>query len=287
MTSAGGRLSGRRILVTGADGFIGRRLVRLLEARGAEVQRLDARRPKPPDPPADLIFHLAGLANASRCDEDPAGAFEANVALVQRMLEYCQAHRVGVFVLPSTGLIYGDRLKRPAREEDAPRVGGLYPSTKLAAEALLAGACARFRMAGVAARLGNVYGPGVSDATVAGKVIAQLKKRLVPKVRDPRPVRDFLFVDDAAEGLIRLASATRFGEILVVNVSTGRGASVADLIEAGRRAAGLPARRVPPARGPALVLDNRRLVRLTRWRPSTSLRQGLAACLQATDGQNP
>lgn len=284
MTSEAGRA--RRALVTGADGFLGRRLVRLLEERGVAVQRLDARR-RPPAPSGapEALYHLAGLANASLCDADPTGAFEANVALVSRMLEYCRVHGVPTFVLPSTGLVYGAAVKGKASETRVPQPSGMYAATKLAAESLLAGACARFGLAGACARLGNLYGPGVSEATVAGTVLAQLQKGLEPKVRDPRPVRDFLFVDDAAEGLLRLSRAAVPGSSLVVNVSTGRGASVAELLEEARRAAGLPPAKMKLGRGPALVLDNRRLARLTRWRPGTSLREGLRACLEPDHAQ--
>jgi UDP-glucose 4-epimerase len=243
------------------------------------VEALDARKPCPPKRPADYFFHLAGMADASKCEADPKAAREANVALTGRMLGYCRRHRVGVFVLPSTAHVYGTALKRPARETDAPRPGGAYVKTKLAAEALLAKACARGRLAGAAARLANVYGPEVSAATVAGTVIAQLKKGREPKVRDLSPVRDFLFVDDAAEGMIRLALAARPGKRLLVNVGTGRGVSVARLVETARRAAGRRPRAAKSPKGSSLILDNRRLARLTRWTPPTSLRRGLAACL--------
>jgi nucleoside-diphosphate-sugar epimerase len=250
-----------------------------LEKRGFSVETLDARKPRPPRLPADYLFHLAGMADASKCEADPKAAHEANVALTGRMLDYCRRHRVGVFVLPSTAHVYGTALERPARETDAPRPGGAYVKTKLAAEALLAKACARGRLAGAAARLANVYGPGVSAATVAGTVLAQLRKGREPKVRDLTPARDFLFVDDAAEGLIRLGLAARPGKCLVVNVGTGKGVSVARLVETARRAAGRRPRAIKAAKGSSLVLDDRRLARLTRWTPPTSLRRGLSACL--------
>ena len=266
-------------MVSGAGGFLGRRLTRRLKQLGVSVESLNARRPAAPKRPADYFFHLAGQADASKCEADPKAAHEANVALTGRMLDYCRRHRIGVFVLPSTAYVYGSVLKRPARETDAARPQSRYPKTKIVAEALLAKACARGKLAGVSARLSNVYGPGMRAATVAGTVIAQLKKGREPKVRDLSPVRDFIFVDDAVEGMIRLASAARRGRFLAVNVSTGKGVSVARLAETARRAAGRSPRAVAAANGPALILDNRRLARLTGWRPKTSLRRGLAACL--------
>ncbi|MBI5631813.1 MAG: NAD-dependent epimerase/dehydratase family protein [Elusimicrobia bacterium] len=259
MTSAAGSA-----LVTGAGGLIGRRLASIL----VNAERLDARNLPAGGGKARALFHMAGLTSASACEENPAAAYEANVALFQRTLEHAVRRGVSTIVFPSSGLVYGEALLRPALESDLPRPGGYYAATKLAAEALLLGACRRWGLAGVAARLSNVYAEDMRPDTMFGAVFAQLRAGKEPRVRDLSPVRDFLHVGDAAEGLRRLAAVARPGEMLAVNLSTGRGFSVGQAVELARRAFGLPERLLPSqGKGPTLVLDNSLLFQLTGWRP--------------------
>jgi UDP-glucose 4-epimerase len=230
---------------------------------------------------------MAGLADAGACQRDPALARRLNVDLVAEAL----AALAGVpcaFVFPSTGIVYGDGLPRPAREDDPLLPGAEYARGKIAAEGLVRAACAGGPLRGAIARLSNIYGPGGGENTVLGRVLAQARRGEPLRVWDESPVRDFLYVTDAAEGLIRLglaACALRAGEegCLTANLSTGAGTRIGALLDLGAElfhTSRLPQEREPgPAdRASSLVLDNSRLAALTGWRPGIALADGLRRC---------
>lgn len=311
----------RRAVVFGACGFLGRAVTRQLLASGAQVLGIDTR-PWPGALPdamgtsyshnaegstalaqardflnqaADVFpgpagfFHLAGLADAGACQRDPALAQKLNVDLVAEALS-ALSDVACAFVFPSTGIVYGDQLPRPAREDDPLLPLAEYARGKIAAEGLVRTACATGRVRGAIARLSNLYGPDGGENTVLGRLLAQVRAGGPLQVWDESPVRDFLHVADAAEGLIRLGLAANALErpegaeegrrALTANLSTGLGTSVAALIDLCAElfhTPRLPQEREPDpaARASSLVLDNSRLMALTGWRPQLDLRQGL------------
>lgn len=228
------------------------------------------------------FFHLAGLADAGACQRDPALARRLNVGLVAEALT-ALADTPCAFVFPSTGIVYGDQLPRPAREDDPLLPQAEYARGKIEAEGLVRAACASGRICCAIARLSNLYGPGGGENTVLGRILAQARAGGPLRVWDESPVRDFLYVADAAEGLIRLglaANALKSPEGATANLSTGVGTSVGALIDLCAElfhTPRLPQEREqdPAAQPSSLVLDNSRLAALTGWRPQTDLRLGL------------
>lgn len=304
-----------RAVVFGSLGFLGREVVRLLLDSGTQVLGIDTR-PYAGTLPSgyahsdkaaaaldeaaaflanaagpSAFFHMAGLADAGACQRDPALAQKLNVDLVAEALDALSGVRCA-FVFPSTGIVYGDGLPRPAREDDPLLPRAEYARGKIAAEALLRQACgqgspADTPLSGAIARLSNLYGPGGGENTVLGRILAQARRGEPLQVWDESPVRDFLFVADAAEGLIRLglaACAEKDGPCLTANLSTGVGTRIGGLIDLCAElfhTSRLPQEREPdPAKAASsLVLDNSRLAALTGWRPEIDLARGLRHCI--------
>jgi len=303
-----------RAVVFGSCGFLGREVTAQLLQAGAAVLGIDTR-PWPGEAPrgythsaagaaalpqaraflagghgAALFLHLAGLADAGVCQREPELARALNVDLVREALEILGGTRCA-FVFPSTGIVYGDGLARPATEDDPLLPAAEYARGKIEAEALVrrASEATPGLLCGAVCRLANLYGPESGANTVLGRVLSQARAGGPLQVWDESPVRDFLHVSEAAEGLLRLGVAawTR-GGCHTANLSTGQGTTVGQLVDLCAELFHIP--RLPQerpraegARPSLLVLDNSRLAALTGWRPRLALRQGLESCLHSPD----
>jgi UDP-glucose 4-epimerase len=139
---------------------------------------------------------------------------------------------------------------------------------------------------GVAARLANIYGPGMPATNVLSDILAQLATDGPVKVMDDSPVRDFLWLDDAAAALATMALKSAAG---VFNVGTGIGTSIAQLAQTVLAAAGQAGRSVESQRTAQgrshLVVDATNTTAVFGWRPAVSLSQGIAALVRHPSGR--
>jgi nucleoside-diphosphate-sugar epimerase len=320
MISKTGSLNGHRILVTGASGFLGSRLVKALLDNGAFVVGIDSNK-QFPEHFADIIqhksfcfihggfpeksdealsellsekrgitavFHMAGIAHAGECEENPLKAFKSHVLLTFQALEFCRQNKIGKFIFPSTGLVYGDYHRQPVTEETSPTPQNIYAGLKLSAEAIITGHSKSFKITCFIARLGNVYGPGSNEDTVVGTVIKRIKNGERIVVRDLTPIRDFIYVDDIIEGLIRLFVSTDKHGCYTVNLSTGIGTTIFNLVKMASRIGSVPINEVQPQgnyepSNSTLILDNSLLKKFTGWKPRYTLSEGLSLTLKGYD----
>ena len=215
-----------KALVTGASGFIGRRLVLELVRRGNEVACL-VRRTSNTAPlkglPVELVvgdlgdaaslaravsgrghvFHLAGVIQA--VDEPAFDA--ANARGTRNLVDACLRAAPGLerFVFVSSIAAAGPNTPgKPMAEDDEPRPISAYGRSKLAAERIVLEAGGRIQVTVV--RPPNVLGPGSKELN---RVIGLLRKRLVPDVGDDRPRTSLVDVDDLVEALLLAAGHPR------------------------------------------------------------------------------
>lgn len=292
MTSSTGNLSlsNYSVLVSGAKGFLGQSLIPALKSVRADVYRLQ----RDFSPVAEtietgksrVVVHLAGLSRIDRCEEDRAAAFDANLGLTYRALEYAKKIEADLFVYPSTGLVYGGNHEARVSEQSPLEPTNMYAVTKCAAESLVQAFGKAAGFATTIVRLGNVYGPGLAEESVIGTLAkcARAGEDLV--VRDLTPIRDFIYIDDVAEGLIRLIVTAERDSSTVVNLASSQGSSIQQVAETMCDLKGMSYDRIVgnTKRGDGfsqLILDNAHLRSLTGWQPQYDLKQGLLKMLDS------
>ena len=280
-----------RVLVTGAGGFVGRRLLPKLAAAGHDAVGID-REVDVADPAAlegaveaaapDALVHLAALSFVPDSFRDPEAAFRVNFLGLQNLLEAVRARapRARVLVV-STGNVYGTASDgAPPFAEDAPlRPESPYARTKAAAD-LLARSYAERGLEVVRARPFNHTGRGRPEAFVESSLARQLVEiaagRRAPRlvVGNLDAVRDFLDVEDVVAAYLRLLDpAVPAG---LYNVASGVGRSIREVLAALLDLAD------PGGLRGALEIE----VDPGRWRP-TDRAVGDAARLRAAAGWEP
>ncbi len=316
MTSQRDSLTDYQIVVTGAAGFIGRRVVRRLLAEDAyviavdlvgfpsEFNKLFRGKGVPVERVGDLnspqfanqaikevnaggrshsaLIHLSGSTHVGQCEANPMMAYEANVIQTIQVLEACRKHGVTRVLFPSTVLVYGLDAAHVLTEKCPPNPKTIYTSTKLAAEAVIQGYAGSYSFSCDITRLSNVYGAGANPDTAVSTALRQAKRGGAITLRNLKPVRDFIYCEDVAEGFVRLLTSGQEPGCRIFNLSTGQATSIGEMAKIVCEVAGIRNEIVESNLDDApkesrLVLANDKLVRRTAWRPAFSLSEGLGA----------
>jgi UDP-glucose 4-epimerase len=237
-----------------------------------------------------LVFHLAALTHAGSSDITPTSYWDINCLGTLRVLEACRKFSIPRVVYTSTGHVYGIPNSLPVTEDHPTRPISNYAASKLAGEEVIQGYAASYGLSGIIARLSNLYGYGLGEDTVIGLALNHAAKGTSLKVRNLEAVRDFTYLDDAAEALIRIAAIeTNPNESCILNVSNGVGVSVAQIVSTITKVAesqGLKRLHVNSMHDsaaekiPSFFLNNTLLQKMTGWVPSIALESGLALTLQ-------
>jgi GDP-4-dehydro-6-deoxy-D-mannose reductase len=255
------------VLITGADGFVGRWVLRALVAAGHEV--VGAVQPGPPREDGlsdaeraavlwiplelgdlrsvrqvaarsfDAVIHLAAVASGGDALLDPGVAWAVNAAGTARLLgEFGRRRRGGetdpLVLVVSTAEVYGAGNGRPFVESDPPAPRSPYAASKAGAELAAMETRVRTGRRVVIARSFPHTGPGQDERFVAPAFARRLRgARLagarVVKVGNLEPVRDFLDVRDVAAAYVALLARGQPGE--VYNVASGKGVSLQELFD--------------------------------------------------------
>jgi nucleoside-diphosphate-sugar epimerase len=276
------------ILVTGATGFLGRRLVAALESRSFTVRRHssadgDIASCSLPMEGVGRVFHLAGKSYVPDSWQDPRGFYQTNVMGAVNVLEHCRRHQAALTLISS--YVYGPPQRLPIAENHPLAAYNPYAHTKLLAEDAAQFYKQHFGLPLVIVRPFNLYGPGQRCSFLIPSIVRQLVDPSVDVVRvqDLRPKRDYLYVDDAVNMLL---ATLRAGSEGVFNLGSGRSNSVAEVIELVSNAAGIRKPVVSadverPEEIMDVVADISRATAELGWRPSTSMPDGIADVVAA------
>lgn len=307
---------GRKVLVTGAAGFLGSHLSERLAREGAVVRAfvhynalgrrgwLDAGGDASAveivagdlcDPSSvreavrgvDVVFHLGALISIPYSYRAPASYLAVNAGGALHVLEAAREMGAGRVVCTSTSEVYGSAQSVPMTEEHPLRAQSPYAASKIAADQLALSFHRSFGLPVTIVRPFNAYGPRQSARAVIPSIIVQALARPSIRLGALTPTRDFNFVDDLVEGFLLAGSRdAAVGE--VVHFGTGRETAIGDLAHRILALLGkeLPieceAERLRPESSEVdrLCADASKARRLLGWSPAVSIEDGLARTIE-------
>jgi nucleoside-diphosphate-sugar epimerase len=272
----------KRILVTGAEGFIGTRLVAALTRDGYDVVALtkkdgDIATMQITAEKIDHVFHLAAKTFVPESWEHPADFYRTNTMGTLQVLEFCRKNKCSLNF--NSTYVYGRQEKMPIPEEARLEAPSPYHHSKILAEELCRAYAEKFKVDVTVLRPFNIYGPGQKDSFLIPKLVHQVAdtKSDSVEVLDLTPKRDYLHVDDLIAAMLLTIGAKGFA---VYNVGSGTSLSVGDVIErmfsvSGRRKKIVSSDVKRPAEIPEAVADITKIQQAIQWRPVISFEKGL------------
>ncbi len=242
-----------RVLVTGGAGFIGSHLVERLHKLGYEIRVLDnlssGRRENLAGVMGDVDFmygdvrdveqvrravlgvdaviHIAALIDVEESVKNPLIYHEVNSTGTLNLLRCSVEQGVKKFIFTSTCAVYGNPVRLPIKEEHPLNPLSPYAASKLSAESYCMAFSASYGLKTTVLRLFNVYGPR-QDTCKYSSVIIEFVKRVgkgLPPIifGDGEQTRDFIYIDDAVEFIVR---ALEYDAVGCFNVGTGSSVSI-------------------------------------------------------------
>lgn len=303
-----------KLLVTGADGFIGSHLVEELVKRGYQVKAFvyynsfntwgwldtlpteimknvevfqgDIRDPNGVEEAlkgVDAVFHLAALIAIPFSYHSPDTYVDTNIKGTLNVLQAARKHNIGRVIVTSTSEVYGTAQYVPIDEKHPFQGQSPYSATKIGADRLAESFYRSFGLPVTIVRPFNTYGPRQSARAVIPTIITQLLAgKTEIKLGSLTPTRDFNYVKDTVNGFISIYESDKtVGE--EINIATQKEISIGQLAEELIQQINPEAHiiceeeRLRPEKSEVnrLLGCNEKIMRLTEWKPQYSLEEGL------------
>jgi len=300
------------VLVTGAGGFIGSRLIEKLTINGKKVRafvrytsraeigllkllppeilgkveiiRGDLRDNSAVEQAAkgvDTIFHLGALISIPYSYVHPVETVQTNVLGTMNILEACR--KTGAkLVHTSTSEVYGTALRVPIDEEHPLQGQSPYSASKIGADKLVESYFRSFDVPAITIRPFNTYGPGQSNRAVIPTIITQALSGDIVRLGNLEAVRDFTYLDDTVDGFL-LAGQAEVWDGETYNLGTGEEISIGAIAELifkimeKQPDIQLDAKRLRPEKSEVmrLISDNQKARKAFKWRPKIGMEEGL------------
>jgi NAD dependent epimerase/dehydratase len=312
-------LAGKKVFITGADGFIGSHLAEELVKKGAKVRALvqynsqknignlefvpkelfgqmeieygDVLDPELMNKyvkDCEVVFHLAALIAIPYSYLAPEAYVQTNILGTLHVLQASRLHGVKKILHTSTSEVYGTALYTPIDEKHPLQAQSPYSATKIGADKMAESFYKSFNLPVATVRPFNTFGPRQSDRAIIPTIISQIvagKKEIT--LGSLSPIRDFLYVKDTANGYIKIAESDQtIGE--TINIGTGRGINIGDLARLIMKLTGQEVKltskdeRVRPEKSEVgqLLCNYDKAKASAGWAPSFSLEDGLKETIE-------
>ena len=235
------KLNGKRILVTGSRGFVGKNLVEELKRQDADVLTLtdhDGRRIDIRDQQRvkgiineirniDIVYHLAAITSVPFSFENPRETYDVNVLGTLNILELCRSCNADKIVFASS-YVYGQPQYLPIDEEHPLQPTNPYARSKILGEELCRAYNTDFGVKCIILRPFNIYGVGQNKNFLIPSIIAQLRYGKI-ELKDPEPKRDFIYISDVIDAYIKAGEFN--GDFDVFNIGYGKSYSVKEIVD--------------------------------------------------------
>ena len=302
----------KKVLVTGADGFIGSHLTEMLVSQGYKVKALsqynsfnswgwldsinckkdleivtgDIRDPhycKIISKDVDIIFHLAALIGIPFSYVAPDSYVETNIKGTLNICQAAKEHGISRLIHTSTSEVYGTAQYVPIDEKHPLQPQSPYSASKIAADAMAKSFYNSFNLPVTIARPFNTYGPRQSARAIIPTIITQIasgKKEI--KLGDLSPTRDFNYVEDCCRAFIMLSQSEKtIGE--TVNIGSNFEISISDTLKLIKELMSSDVvfindqQRIRPKKSEVYRLwcDNKKINKLVGYKPQTNIQDGL------------
>lgn len=305
-------LNGKKVLVTGAGGFIGSHLCSKLIELGADVtamlhynstsslsnleflskielEKIRIIKGNIEDPffvnknfaGFDIVFHLAALIGIPYSYVSPINYIRTNV---EGTINVCEASRNNNFRLihTSTSETYGTAKYEPINEEHPLQGQSPYSASKIAADKVVESYVSSFSINAITIRPFNVYGPRQSARAIIPTIISQMLFNNKIEVGNVEPVRDFTFVNDTVNGFLMAGISDTVGK--TINLGSGKSISILELIklcQSKLNKVNIPIESSPNRIRPEnsevykLVCDNDLAKKTLGWKPDVAINEGI------------
>lgn len=310
--------SGKRVLVTGAGGFIGSHLVERLAAEGVQVRAFvrynsrgdpgllrrlpeevfarleviggdlrDGQAVKAAVTGCEVVFHLGALISIPYSYLHPVEVAETNFLGTMNVLSACRETSVARLIHTSTSEVYGTARQVPISEAHPLQGQSPYSASKIGADKMVESFHCTYGLPAVTVRPFNTYGPRQSARAVIPAIICQALTRDTIRLGNMETIRDFTYIHDTVAGFLAAAWAEGVeGE--TINLGTGEEIRIGTLAEkiiamVGRKVEiTRDERRLRPEKSEVmrLISDNRLAWECLGWRPEVALEAGLRQTIE-------
>ena len=306
-----------KILITGADGFIGSHLTEKLYSEGYDIKALvqynsnssygwldnsyvvndieinmgdirDSSYIRNLIKDVDIVFHLAALIAIPYSYKAAESYVDTNIKGTLNLMEACIGSNISKIIHTSTSEVYGTALHVPISEDHPLQAQSPYSASKIGADALAYSFYKSHDLPLSIVRPFNTYGPRQSSRAVIPTIISQLLNGYQTlNLGSLHPTRDFNYVSDTCNGFISVAnSSDTIGEVF--NIGSGKEISIGDLVKVICDLLNVQPKincedkrkRPKASEVDRLLCDNRKINRLTRFAPKVSLKEGLSKTIE-------